>query len=162
MRNLIVIAKVIPGVNHAVDAVIERLSSVRDLNDLMSSEQTGGGLIYWASYYDPWLMGDDLGLNRLELQTDRIADGVVEVSVAEQTWHNARRASSEKAQWREQDWLSWHLIEAFDMFRNWNSKARLFFGREVLGTSLLDSEVWRAAFMRVLRNALRGGAGTES
>jgi hypothetical protein len=141
MRNLIVLAKVIVGVDATVDGIIERISTVRDLNDLVGSAQSGRGLLHWASYYDAWLMGDDLDLKNLQLQTEPVAPGIVEISLAEETWGGVERALSPKHQWSEQDGLVWHLWQAFDVFRQSNSGARLFFGREVLGASLDDSEV---------------------
>jgi hypothetical protein len=141
MRNLIVIAKVCLSVDPVVDALIERLSSARDLNDLMASTQSGRGLLHWASYYDPWLMGDDLDLQGLHLQTQPVAEGVVEISLVDQAWAKVQEAISERHQWAEQDWLIWHLWQAFGAFRDSNAAARLFFGREVLGASLDDSDV---------------------
>ena len=141
MRNLIVLAKVCVGVDATVDGIIERLSAVRDLNDLVGSTQSGRGLLHWASYYDAWLMINDLDLKNLHLETKPVTTGVVEINLAEDTWGAVERALSAKHHWSEQDGLVWHLWQAFDAFRQSNSGARLFFGREVLGASLDDSEV---------------------
>jgi len=141
MRNLIVIAKVCVGVDPTVDTLIKRLSSIRDLFDLVASTQSGRGLLYWASYYDPWLMGDDLDLTALQLRTEPVAGTIVEVGLAEDTWARVNVTLLEKHQWPEQDWLVWQFWQAFDMYREFNSAARMFFGRDVLGASLSDSEV---------------------
>jgi hypothetical protein len=141
MRNLIVISKILPGADSIVDSLIARLSNARDLNELVAATQSGRGLLYWISYYDPWLMGDDLDLQKLELQTQPIAADLIEISLAESTWAKVNQMLSQRQQWPEQEWLVWHLWQAFRAFQSWNSNARLFFGREVLGTSLDDSEV---------------------
>lgn len=141
MRNLIVLAKVCVGVEAAVDRIVERLSAVRDLNALVGPAQSGRGVLYWASYYDPWLMGDDLGLKKLQLPTEPIAPGIVEISLTEETWATVEKALSAKHPWSEQAWLVWHLWQAFEVFRPSNAHTRLFFGREVLGASLDDAEI---------------------
>jgi hypothetical protein len=141
MRNLIVISKILPGADSIVDSLIARLSNARDLNELVAATQSGRGLLYWISYYDPWLMGDDLDLQKLELQTQPIAADLIEISLAESTWAKVNQMLSQRQQWPKQEWLVWHLWQAFRAFQSWNSNARLFFGREVLGTSLDDSEV---------------------
>ena len=140
MRNLIVLAKVCVGVDAGVDGIIERLSGVRDLCGLEAATQSGRGLLHWASYYDAWLLGDDLDLKKL-LHTEAVAPGVVEISLAEETWRAVERAILRKHELSEKGWLVWHLWQAFNAFRQWNASARLLFGREVLGVSLDDSEV---------------------
>ncbi|GEM_PF-6170462 len=141
MRNLIVIAKVLRGADSTVDSLITSLSCVRDLNNLVARTQSGRGLLYWLSYYDPWLMGNDLDLRGLQLDTEPIAADVLEIKLAEPAWNKIQQALTERQQWPEQEWLARHLWQAFNAFQNWNPKARLFFGREVLGPSLDDCEV---------------------
>jgi hypothetical protein len=141
MRNLITVVKVLPGVDRAVDALIARLSYAGELNELIANTQSGRGLLFSTSYYDPWLMGNDLDLRWLELRTEPVAAGVLEISLAEQTWAKAHQALAQKHQWHEQDWLAWHLWQAFNAYRSWNANARMFFGREILGPSLDDDEV---------------------
>lgn len=86
-------------------------------------------------------MGDSFDLRRLHLQIDPITDGIVSIGLAEQGWSRVQDELMQDHQWAEQHWLVWHLLQAYEAFRNWNSTARLYLGREILGPSLDDTEV---------------------
>lgn len=142
-RNLLVIAKIIPNIDPAVDAVIQRLRSPRDLFDLTSDSQSGRGLLYWASWYDPWLMGNDLAPEnwRWALTAKSIANGVWSLSLTEGKWGSVQNDAASETQFEEQHWLCLHLSYAFESYRDQNGIAHLYFAREVMGASLDDDEV---------------------
>ena len=145
-RNLVVIAKIISHVDAGVDSVIGRIRKARDLYGLVSDSQSGRGLLYWASWYDPWLMGDDLNPEkwRWTLSATGIANGVWRLSLTEGNWSAIQHDAKHESQFEEQHWLCCNLSTAFESYRAHNDRAHLYFGRDVMGPSLDDDEVTRA------------------
>jgi hypothetical protein len=142
-RNLLIIAKLLPGIDTHVDAIISSLQNVRDLFGLVSNSQSGRALLYWACWYDPWLMGDDLDPEdwRWALSAKPVINGIWRLSLTEGNWKAIQSDASHETHFEEQHWLCWQLSSAFESHRAQNDKAHLYFGRDVMGASLGDDEV---------------------
>ncbi|MEL7088369.1 MAG: hypothetical protein AAGL98_08010 [Planctomycetota bacterium] len=140
-RQLLYIAKIHPGSDEAIDRIVENLKNAQSLNQLVESERSGRGLIHWACWYDPWLMGNDLNPEHCNFQINaiKIGDHVWELSL-KSGWDNVIR-ESESPDYAEQNWLRWHLWQTYKAFEYKNDNARVFYGRSVHGASLDDSEL---------------------
>jgi hypothetical protein len=142
-RNLLVIAKILPGLDAEIDAVVDRLAEVRDLFGLVVNARSGRGILYWGCWYDPWLMGDNLNPEdwRWKLAAKSVTGGVWRLSLNEGDWTSVQRDAGGKVQFHEQRWIAWHLSQAFQSFGACNDRAQLYYAREVLGASLTDAEI---------------------
>lgn len=143
MRNLLVVSKVYPGADSNLDSIVANAVRSRDLLSLVEPSSTGRGLLYWASWYDPWLTfkdvcPDDWGL---PLKSQQVGEGLWTISLSEGKWSAIKPGKVGNRQWMEGRWLVWQLRQAWESFRDWNEASVLLYGREVLGNSLDDQEV---------------------
>lgn len=141
-RQLLLIAKIYPTADAKLDALATNLHKATDLYRLIDPTLSGRGLLHWACWYDPWLMGCDVEPDswRLELSTHKIAEGLWTLSLTDD-WSGVESALREEHQYQEQDWLPWQLWQAYSAFDQDNHRAKLFYGRAVLGGNLCDDEI---------------------
>ena len=136
-RQLLTIAKVFPGVAPDLDHAVSELSVDSDLAPLVRASESGRGLLHWACWFDPWLMGIDLSPEHwsLGVRGDPLGPDLWELPL-ETDWSGVKSAVGKNHQYAEQGWLAWQLWQGFTAFQFKNGASRLFYSRTVLGTSL--------------------------
>ena len=142
-RQILYIAKIYPGVNASIDVIAENLSTAAGIRKFTSKDWGGRGLLYWASWYDPWLVGADLFPEHSKIlgpDAKPLGEGVWELSLKRMS-PEVKSIKQSTLQYAEQEWLKWQISQAYLAYESHNENARLFFGREVHGASLDDSEL---------------------
>ena len=140
-RQVITITKFVLGIDSGLDAVFKRIQGPEQLTALVSPQATGRGLLYWASYLDPWLTFDLFQTETLGIPTSDVCDGVISLDLLSPKWNPLLSDSLAQSEWEEQDWLLYHLRAGFESFQDENTRATLLLGRQVLGASLGDDEL---------------------
>ena len=80
-RQTITITKVMRGIDQNLDHVIDNLSRPADLNQIIDPRLSGAGVLYWASYYDYWSMGDTFDTSQLGIPMRDVADGISSIDL---------------------------------------------------------------------------------
>lgn len=141
-RQLLTIAKVFPGVADDLDQAVSELRGAAGLASLVHASNSGRGLLHWATWLDPWLMGIDLNPDHwaLGIGGKSLGPDLWELPL-DADWAGVERAMGKKHQYVEQFWLPWQLWQGFTAYQAQNGVSRLLYGRAVVGASLGDTEL---------------------
>ncbi|MEM1109475.1 MAG: hypothetical protein AAGH99_12385 [Planctomycetota bacterium] len=141
-RQVLILTKIMPGVDIDLDTQASTLSDALDLRRFIDPNFTGRGLLHWASWYDPWLMFNDLCPDHWSygIYGAKVANEVWQLDLS-RGWSIVERACNVDQQWQEQSQLLQNLWWAYSAFQSRNRRAVLYYGRSVFGGILSDDEI---------------------
>ena len=115
-----------------------------DWGSRLFASTNGEGLLYFAKWYDPWLVGADLDPDfwrwPIDSKSKSALDGAWELNADTAKLDSFDQSFAASLQYEEQRRLLWNLKAALNASKLAQSRAHVFYSREVLGGSLSEDE----------------------